>query len=61
MKEISIIGVGLIGGSLALDIKKIYPKIVIKGIDASSDHLDKALELNIIDAVTTYELSLIHI
>ena len=54
MKEISIIGVGLIGGSLALDIKRKYPEVTIKGIDASKEHLNKAIELNIIDAAATY-------
>ena len=33
MKNIYIIGVGLIGGSLALNIKKLNPNAVIYGID----------------------------
>lgn len=49
MKKVYIIGIGLIGGSMALDIKKLYPKTTIYGIDSSKPHLDEALELNIVD------------
>jgi len=49
MKNIYIIGIGLIGGSLALNIKKLNPDAVIYGIDNNSQHLDEALSLNIID------------
>ncbi|MFL9843022.1 prephenate dehydrogenase [Flavobacterium rhizosphaerae] len=46
--NITIIGLGLIGGSLALDIKKAFPQAVITGIDASTQHLEEALSLGII-------------
>ena len=49
MKNIYIIGVGLIGGSLALNIKKLNPNAVIYGIDNKPEHLEEALSLNIID------------
>lgn len=49
MKNIYIIGVGLIGGSFALDIKKRDPSVIIYGIDQNEDHLKEALELNVID------------
>lgn len=55
MKNIYIIGVGLIGGSLALDIKKHDHKIKIFGIDRNEDHLDEALQLDIIDAKGSYD------
>ncbi|MCH3881770.1 MULTISPECIES: prephenate dehydrogenase [Tenacibaculum] len=48
MKNIYLIGVGLIGGSFAIDIKKNNPETVIYGIDASEDHLDKAIALGVI-------------
>ena len=54
MKNIYIIGIGLIGGSFALDIKKHFPEKVIYGIDKNADHLDEALELNIIDHKADY-------
>ncbi|MDD7914961.1 prephenate dehydrogenase [Polaribacter ponticola] len=48
MKNIYLIGVGLIGGSFAIDIKKNNPETVIYGIDANEDHLDKAIALGVI-------------
>ena len=49
MKNIYIIGVGLIGGSIALDIKKIHPDVTIYGIDKNPAHIIEAINLNIID------------
>ncbi|POS02556.1 prephenate dehydrogenase [Flavobacterium croceum DSM 17960] len=48
-----IIGTGLIGGSMALDIKSIYDDAVIFGIDAKEKHLDEAIHLGIIDQKAT--------
>lgn len=53
MKSIAIIGVGLIGGSFALDIKTRYPKSVIYGVDKNQAHLEEAISLGIIDKTTT--------
>ncbi|MDG1743082.1 MAG: prephenate dehydrogenase/arogenate dehydrogenase family protein, partial [Polaribacter sp.] len=55
MKNIYMIGVGLIGGSFAIDIKKKYPEVVIHGISRKETTLKKALELNIIDKKATLE------
>jgi prephenate dehydrogenase len=49
LKNIYIIGVGLIGGSFALDVKKALPNVTIFGIDTNESHLDQATELGIID------------
>ena len=49
--KIGIIGIGLIGGSLAKDLKKAYAGVHITGLDASEAHLKTALELGIIDAI----------
>ena len=50
-KRIAIIGVGLIGGSLALQLheKQISSRLI--GVDASEDHLQKALELELVDEI----------
>ncbi len=48
--KIGIIGIGLIGGSLARDLKKVYAEAYITGIDTSEAHLETALKLGIIDA-----------
>ncbi len=53
--KVFVIGVGLIGGSLVLDIKKAYPEATIYGIDANDSHLDKALELGVIQEKANFE------
>ena len=50
-RKIYIIGVGLIGGSFALEIKKIFPDSNLIGIDNSKENLDQAMNLGIIDAI----------
>lgn len=55
MKNIYIIGVGLIGGSLAIDIKKNDPKLVIHGISRKETTLNEALSLNLIDKKATFD------
>jgi len=51
--NIYIIGVGLIGGSMALDIKTHYKDAVILGIDSNENHLEEALKLGVIDKKAT--------
>ncbi len=46
--NIFIIGIGLIGGSLALDIQTQYPKAKIYGIDTNEKHVNEAIELGVI-------------
>jgi len=50
MEKIVVIGLGLIGGSLALDLKKKSDRIII-GMDNNTVHVNKALELGIIDRI----------
>ena len=50
-RKIYIIGVGLIGGSFALEIKKIFPDSNLIGIDNSKENLDQAMNLGIIDEI----------
>ncbi|AXT19040.1 prephenate dehydrogenase [Flavobacteriaceae bacterium AU392] len=52
MKNIYVIGVGLIGGSLTLAIKKLNPETIIYGIDTNETHLEEAIKLNVIDKKT---------
>jgi len=49
MKKISIIGTGLIGGSIALKLKNKNFTDFVYGIDQNEEHLNSALKLNIID------------
>ncbi|AZB35886.1 prephenate dehydrogenase [Chryseobacterium bernardetii] len=48
--KISIIGVGLIGGSMALKLREKNIASFIYGIDNSQQHISEALDLKIIDA-----------
>jgi prephenate dehydrogenase len=52
--KIGIIGVGLMGGSFALDIKVPFPSSVIYGIDNSFENLKKAKEIGLIDFVISF-------
>ncbi|WP_067032506.1 prephenate dehydrogenase [Allomuricauda sp. CP2A] len=52
--KVVIVGVGLIGGSFAKDVKKLHPEAEIIGVDKSESHLDEALELGIIDTKGDY-------
>ena len=49
MKSVAIIGVGLIGGSWALALKKHFFDITILGVDNNQSHLEEALRLGLID------------
>ena len=48
MTKIYVIGIGLIGGSMALDIQELDKDVVIMGVDANEDHLEQAIKLGII-------------
>ena len=55
MKEVSIVGIGLIGGSFAMALKQINPKIIISGIDNNAAHIEEAIALGIIDKSSTID------
>jgi prephenate dehydrogenase len=55
MTKIYIIGIGLIGGSMALDIKSIYDDATVFGIDTNENHLDEAIQLGIIDEKASFK------
>lgn len=46
--KVYIIGLGLIGGSMALDIQRIYAEVNIYGVDANENHLEEAFKLGLI-------------
>ncbi len=53
INNIYIVGIGLIGGSIAKDIKHMNPDIKLFGIDNNETHLQEALDLGIIDDKAT--------
>ncbi len=54
METAIIIGLGLIGGSMALELRK-RCGYAISGIDANPENVQKALELGIIDKEASYD------
>lgn len=54
-KHIVIIGLGLIGGSLAWQLKAKGLAHTVTGVDSSSMHAAKALEMGLVDAVLPLE------
>jgi len=57
--KVYVIGLGLIGGSLALDIKREFPEADIFGIDANAQHVEEATKLGIISNAAIVE-DLVH-
>lgn len=53
--KVYVIGIGLIGGSMALDIKTLYPEAKIYGIDANESHLKEAIALGVVEAGATFD------
>ena len=59
-KRITIVGVGLIGGSLALQLheKKISSKLI--GVETNEFHAQKALELELVDEILSLDEAILH-
>uniref|UniRef100_UPI004049AC61 prephenate dehydrogenase n=1 Tax=Flavobacterium sp. TaxID=239 RepID=UPI004049AC61 len=53
--NIFIIGIGLIGGSMALDLKTHFSEATFFGIDANENHIDEAMQLGVIDEKATLD------
>ncbi|SIR09077.1 prephenate dehydrogenase [Maribacter ulvicola] len=53
--NVFVIGIGLIGGSLARDIKSAIDNVTIYGVDSNDAHLTEAQSLSIIDKKATYQ------
>ncbi|WP_339629048.1 prephenate dehydrogenase [uncultured Maribacter sp.] len=53
--NVFVIGIGLIGGSLAKDIKSTQEDVTVYGIDSNDTHLAEAKDLGIIDKKASYQ------
>lgn len=50
---VTVVGIGLIGGSLVKDIKRLGLSSEIIGVDANEENANRALELGIVDSVAS--------
>lgn len=53
--KLAVIGVGLIGGSMARDLKTRMDKVTVFGIDQSEDNLNLAMQLGVIDQARNWD------
>lgn len=53
--NIYVVGIGLIGGSIALDAKALYPEARIFGIDSNENHLQEAVALGVVDEAAIFD------
>jgi prephenate dehydrogenase len=53
--KVTVIGLGLIGGSIALDLRKTGVATKLVGIDQNSDNAAKAVKLGLVDEVMSEE------
>ena len=53
--NIAIIGLGLMGGSLALSLKKEHYVNSIVGYDHNKEHSSQAMQLNLVNKIVTFE------
>ncbi len=53
--KITIIGLGLIGGSLAMDLRKSKFATELIGVDASEKHAEQALKIGLVDRIEDLE------
>ncbi len=56
--KVAIFGIGLIGGSLAKDLRQTNFASEIFGVEKSETHAEKALELGLVDKIVTRETAI---
>ena len=52
--NVFVVGLGLIGGSMALDIKSKNMNAIVFGIDKNKEHLKQAIDLKLIDKIAEF-------
>jgi prephenate dehydrogenase len=60
MKTITLVGLGLIGGSFALALKRTGLAQKIIGVDTNPTHCKEALELNIVDEISDLKTAVLN-
>ena len=57
--NIAIIGLGLIGGSFAKDLRKAGIASELLGVETSREHADRALQLGLVDRIVSFDDALL--
>jgi prephenate dehydrogenase len=55
MKKIMLIGTGLIGGSMVIDLKRVFKDVQIHGVDSNPQHANRAVESGLIDRIANIQ------
>ncbi|MEJ7627009.1 MAG: prephenate dehydrogenase [Ferruginibacter sp.] len=58
--RVSIIGLGLIGGSIAIALRENHFAVNISGVDRNHVHAKKALELNLVDKIISLDEAIVN-
>lgn len=58
--KVTVIGLGLIGGSIAIDLRKAGIATELTGVDLNTEHGQKAVALGLVDKVQTEDKALQH-
>jgi prephenate dehydrogenase len=58
--KVTVIGLGLIGGSIAIDLRKAGVATELTGVDLNAEHGRKAVALGLVDKVQTEDKALQH-
>ncbi|HEY9007080.1 prephenate dehydrogenase [Ohtaekwangia sp.] len=56
--KVTVVGLGLIGGSIAIDLRKAGVATELVGIDLNTNHALKAVELGLVDKILTEDKAL---
>lgn len=56
--KITIVGLGLIGGSMAIDLRKSGLASELVGVDLNERHVAKAIEIGLVDKIETEDIAL---
>jgi len=54
----TVVGIGLIGGSIAMDLRKAGIATTLAGVDLNPHHVEKAVELGLVDKMESEEKAL---
>ena len=54
-QRFTVVGLGMLGGSIAKDLRERFPDAEISAIDPASDNIEQAIQEGVVDKAVTYE------